>query len=71
MDEEAYETRSDTSLYIHVESGEGPEYGPYVFSVEITLDAERTLAWLEENLGIEVKPYLEVRPEALEDRDYY
>lgn len=71
MDEEAYETRSDTSLYIHVESGEGPEYGPYVFSVEITLDAERTLAWLEENLGIEVKPYLEVRPEALENLGYY
>ena len=71
MDEEAYETRSDTSLYIHVESGEGPEYGPYVFSVEITLDAERTLAWLEENLGIEVKPYLEVRPEALEGTMYY
>lgn len=71
MDEEAYETRSDTSLYIHVESGEGPEYGPYVFSVEITLDAERTLAWLEENLGIEVKPYLEVRPDALEDLEYY
>lgn len=71
MDEEAYETRSDTSLYIHVESGEGPEYGPYVFSVEITLDAERTLAWLEENLGIEVKPYLEVRPDALEDSEYY
>lgn len=71
MDEEAYETRSDTSLYIHVESGEGPEYGPYVFSVEITLDAERTLAWLEENLDIEVKPYLEVRPEALEGTMYY
>lgn len=71
MDEEAYETRSDTSLYIHVESGEGPEYGPYVFSVEITLDAERTLAWLEENLGIEAKPYLEVRPEALENLGYY
>ena len=71
MDEEAYETRSDTSLYIHVESGEGPEYGPYVFSVEITLDAERSIAWLEENLGIEVKPYLEVRPDALEDLEYY
>ena len=71
MDEEAYETRSDTSLYIHVESGEGPEYGPYVFSVEITLDAERSIAWLEENLGIEVKPYLEVRPDALEDSEYY
>lgn len=71
MDEEAYETRSDTSLYIHVESGEGPEYGPYVFSVEITLDAERTLAWLEENLDIEVKPYLEVRPDVLEDLEYY
>lgn len=71
MDEKAYETRSDTSLYIHVESGEGPEYGPYVFSVEITLDAERSIAWLEENLGIEVKPYLEVRPEALEDSEYY
>lgn len=71
MDEEAYETRSDTSLYIHVESGEGPEYGPYVFSVEITLDAERTIAWLEENLGIEAKPYLEVRPDALEDSEYY
>ena len=71
MDEEAYETRSDTSLYIHVESGEGPEYGPYVFSVEITLDAERSIAWLEENLGIEVKPYLEVRPEALEGTMYY
>lgn len=71
MDEKAYETRSDTSLYIHVESGEGPEYGPYVFSVEITLDAERSIAWLEENLGIEVKPYLEVRPEALEDLEYY
>ncbi len=71
MDEEAYETRSDTSLYIHVESGEGPEYGPYVFSVDITLDAERTLAWLEENLDIEVKPYLEVRPEALEGTMYY
>lgn len=71
MDEEAYETRSDTSLYIHVESGEGPEYGPYVFSVEITLDAERSIAWLEENLGIEVKPYLEVRPEVLEDLEYY
>ena len=71
MDEEAYETRSDTSLYIHVESGEGIEYGPYVFSVDITLDAERTIAWLEENLGIEVKPYLEVRPEALEGTMYY
>lgn len=71
MDEEAYETRSDTSLYIHVESGEGIEYGPYVFSVDITLDAERTIAWLEENLGIEVKPYLEVRPDALEDSEYY
>ena len=71
MDEEAYETRSDTSLYIHVESGEGPEYGPYVFSVEITLDAERSIAWLEENLGIEVKPYLEVRPDVLEDLEYY
>lgn len=71
MDETAYETRSDTSLYIHVESGEGPEYGPYVFSVEITMDAERTLAWLEENLDIEVKPYLEVRPEALEGTMYY
>lgn len=71
MDEKAYETRSDTSLYIHVESGEGPEYGPYVFSVEITLDAERSIAWLEENLGIEVKPYLEVRPEALEGTMYY
>lgn len=71
MDEEAYETRSDTSLYIHVESGEGPEYGPYVFSVEITLDAERSIAWLEENLDIEVKPYLEVRPEALEGTMYY
>ena len=71
MDEEAYETRSDTSLYIHVESGEGPEYGPYVFSVEITLDAERSIAWLEENLGIEVKPYLEVWPDALEDLEYY
>ena len=71
MDEEAYETRSDTSLYIHVESGEGPEYGPYVFSVNITLDAERTLVWLEENLDIEVKPYLEVRPEALEGTMYY
>ena len=54
-----------------MESGEGPEYGPYVFSVEITLDAERTLAWLEENLDIEVKPYLEVRPEALEGTMYY
>lgn len=71
MDEEAYESRSDTSLYIHVESGEGIEYGPYVFSVDITLDAERTIAWLEENLGIEVKPYLEVRPDALEDLEYY
>lgn len=71
MDEEAYETRSDTSLYIHVESGEGIEYGPYVFSVDITLDAERSIAWLEENLGIEVKPYLEVRPDALEDLEYY
>lgn len=71
MDEEAYETRSDTSLYIHVESGEGPEYGPYVFSVEITLDAERSIAWLEENLGIEAKPYLEVRPDVLEDLEYY
>lgn len=71
MDEEAYETRSDTSLYIHVESGEGIEYGPYVFNVDITLDAERTIAWLEENLGIEVKPYLEVRPDALEDSEYY
>lgn len=71
MDEEAYETRSDTSLYIHVESGEGPEYGPYVFSVDITMDAERSIAWLEDNLGIEVKPYLEVRPEVLEDLEYY
>ena len=41
------------------------------FSVDITLDAERTLAWLEENLGIEAKPYLEVRPEALENLGYY
>ena len=30
-----------------------------------------TLAWLEENLDIEVKPYLEVRPEALEGTMYY
>ena len=71
MDEKAYETRSDTSLYIHVESGEGAEYGPYVFSVDITLDAERTIAWLEDNLGIEVRSYLEVRPEVLEDLEYY
>lgn len=71
MDEKAYETRSDTSLYIHSDSGYGPEYGPYVFSVDITMDAERTRAWLEDNLGIEVKPYLEVRPEALEDSEYY
>ena len=71
MDEKAYETRSDTSLYIHSDSGYGPEYGPYVFSVDITMDAERSIAWLEDNLGIEVKPYLEVRPEALEDLEYY
>lgn len=71
MDEEAYETRSDTSLYIHSDSGYGPEYGPYVFSVDITMDAERSIAWLEDNLGIEVKPYLEVRPDALEDLEYY
>ena len=71
MDEKAYETRSDTSLYIHSDSGYGPEYDPYVFSVDITMDAERTRAWLEDNLGIEVKPYLEVRPEALEDSEYY
>ena len=70
MDEEAYETRSDTSLYIHSDSGYGPEYGPYVFSVDITMDAERSIAWLEENLGIEVKSYLEVRPEVLEDLEY-
>ena len=71
MDEKAYETRSDTSLYIHSDSGYGPEYAPYVFSVDITMDAERTIAWLEDNLGIEVKPYLEVRPEVLEDLEYY
>ena len=71
MDEKAYETRSDTSLYIHSDSGYGPEYGPYVFSVDITMDAERSIAWLEDNLGIEVKPYLEVRPEVLEDLEYY
>lgn len=71
MDEKAYETRSDTSLYIHSDSGYGPEYGPYVFSVDITMDAERSIAWLEDNLGIEVKPYLEVRPEMLEDLEYY
>lgn len=41
------------------------------FSIDITMDAERTLAWLEENLGIEAKPYLEVRPDALEDLEYY
>lgn len=41
------------------------------FSIDITMDAERTIAWLEENLGIEVKPYLEVRPDALEDLEYY
>lgn len=71
MDETAYESRSDTSLYMHLESFDGSDDGLYVFSVNITLDAERTLAWLEENLDIEVKPYLEVRPEALEGTMYY
>ena len=71
MDETAYESRSDTSLYMHLESFDGSDDGLYVFSVNITLDAERTLVWLEENLDIEVKPYLEVRPEALEGTMYY
>lgn len=74
MDEEAYETWSNVSFDISLKKPmEGEPYNEFSYwvGVDITLDAERTIAWLEENLGIEVKPYLEVRPDALEDLEYY
>lgn len=74
MDEEAYETWSNVSFDISLKKPmEGEPYNEFSYwvGVDITLDAERTIAWLEENLGIEVKPYLEVRPDALEDSEYY
>ena len=74
MDEEAYETWSnvnfDISLKKPIEGDPHNEFSYWV-GIDITLDAERSIAWLEENLGIEVKPYLEVRPDALEDSEYY
>lgn len=71
MDEEAYETRSDVSLNIYLKKPLEDKDSSYWVNVNITLDAERSIAWLEDNLGIEVKPYLEVRPDVLADRDYY
>lgn len=74
MDEKTYELLSNTEVSIElvmVDQDNAGERKYDNFSVDITLDAERTLAWLEENLGIEAKPYLEVRPEALENLGYY
>ena len=74
MDERAYSTLSNVEVNLLLEQDEPYDLSVPIydsFRVTVTLDAERTLAWLEENLGIEAKPYLEVRPDVLEDLEYY
>lgn len=69
-DEEFYNTVSNVSFYLQLKrqmnEENGYPYYPYL-SVEITLDAARTLAWLAENTDIEPMSLAEADPETAEE----
>ena len=68
--------RSDTSFYLNLSDVDKSAVIGYATSsrywsyenIDIHLDSERTIAWLKNHLGLEVKPYESKAPLAKEPR---